>query len=249
MKNLVLLTVAASMFTTAFANTSEPLTFATEATYPPFVSMQANGQMTGFSVDLVNAVCKQMHAQCKLVNAPWESLIPALQMNKYDALFGGMAITKQREQVVNFSIPYYKNAVVYVSAKNSNFSPSHINHMTIGVQGGTQFQNYLQQTLGNKVNIKTYLSNMTALMDLKAGRLDAVFIDQPVAKEWLTKGDNNKDYHIAAKVINKQYFGAGNGIAINKNNPTLLKNINLALTQIENNGTYQKIIDKWFGSK
>jgi arginine transport system substrate-binding protein len=249
MKKLILTTTLCFCALQAVANDKQPIKFATEATYPPFVSMQSNGKMVGFSVDLVHALCKQMHKKCELINAPWASLIPALQMGQYNALFGGMAITKQREQVVNFSSPYYKNAVVYVSKKGGAFNAYHLKGMTIGVQGGSQFQNYLQKTYGSKITIKSYLSNMTALMDLQSGRLDAVFIDQPVAKLWLDKNHNSKKFHIAGKVQNKHYFGAGNGIALNKSNPVLLKNINAALKTIEANGSYNKIVSKWFGDK
>ena len=231
----------------SFASNEQPIKFATEATYPPFVSMGPNGHMSGFGVDLVDALCKQMHASCKLVNAPWESLIPSLKTHQYDALFGGMAITNQRKKVVNFSLPYYKNSVVFVSKKNSNFKINMISGKKIGVQGGSQFQNYLQNKYGSKVLIKTYLSNMTALMDLTSGRLDAVFIDQPVAKLWLDKSNNQNNFHIAAKVNDDCYFGGGNGIAISKDNPELLKKINSALKVIMSNGTYGKIEKKWFG--
>ena len=233
--------------TAAFADLS-PIKFATEATYPPFVSMTSDGKMVGFDADLVHALCQQMKNQCVLINAPWESLIPGLQMGKYDALFGGMAITKQREQVVNFTSPYYQNSVVFVSDKKSKFNLESMTGNSIGVQGGTEFQNYLQAVDGDKITIKTYLSNMTALMDLQAGRVDAVFIDQPVAKLWLDTDDHAKNYKIAGSVDNAEYFGKGNGIAVNKNNQGLLANLNEALVKIKQNGTYNTIVTKWFGS-
>lgn len=222
------------------------LIFATEATYPPFVYMNANGTMNGFDADIIEALCNQMHRQCKLVNAPWDSLIPSLQIGRFDSLFGGMGITAQREKVVDFTKPYYENAVTFVIKKGANFTLENIKGKTIGVQVGTTFDRYLRQKYGNSITIKTYESNMTALMDLKAGRINAVFLDKPVATMWL-KQKINEDYTDKYNIYNKKYFGIGNGIAIKKTNPELVKELNTALTQIKQDGTYQKIVNQWFG--
>ena len=198
----------------------KPLIFATEATYPPFVSTQANGKMVGFGVDVVMAVCKQMHQQCQLVNSPFDSLIPSLQLGKYDALFGGLGITSQRQKVVKFTKPYYNNSVVYVVNKSSQLDPNKLQGKTVGVQSGTQFQAYLQGTYGGKITIKNYASNMTALMDLKSGRIDAVLIDQPVAVTWL-KSPGNQQFTTIGNIHDQKYFGLGNGIAVNIHNEAL----------------------------
>lgn len=223
------------------------LTFATEATYPPFVTMTPGRKMVGYGPDVVQAVCQQMHKTCQLVNAPWDSLIPSLKMGKYDALFGGMAITKARQQVVDFSIPYYQNAITFVVPKKDNFviSQSGLKGKVIGVQGGTTFQQYLQTVYGSNVTIKTYASNMTALLDLKSGRVNAVFIDKPVATAWLEKASNGS-YKSVGNIEDPALFGPGNAIAINKGNPALKNAIDKALTVLKNNGTLKKLQQKWF---
>lgn len=235
-----------SLVVNANAQDQKTLIFATEATYPPFVSISPNGQIKGFDAEIVQALCKQMHRHCKLVNAPWDSLIPSLQIGRFDALFGGMGITKAREHVVDFTKPYYENSVTFVVKKGSEFSLSNIKGKTIGVQVGTTFAKYLMVKYGNQITIKTYQSNMTALIDLKAGRLNAVFLDKPVAALWLKK-PANKNYTDEYAITNPTYFGLGNGIAINKNNPQLVNDLNKALIEIKANGTYTKIVNQWFG--
>ncbi len=246
MKKLISMTLLAVAASSLMAS-QKPIIFATEATYPPFVAMSPSGEMIGFDADLIHAVCKQMQTACELKNEPWDGLIPGLMMHQYDALFGGMAITSQREKVVNFTQSYYQNPVVYVSKKGGDFTVKSIAGKTIGAQSGSQFQIYLQHIYGNTITIKTYASNMTALLDLQAGRLDAVLIDGPVAQLWLNKSDHAENFEIASQVTNTDYFGSGNGIAVNKSNPALLAQLNLALDTIKANGTYQELVHHWFG--
>ena len=82
MKKLVL---AALLSTFAFgAAAAEKISFGVSATYPPFESMDANNQIAGFDIDLANALCKQMQAECTFTNHAFDSLIPALKFKKYD---------------------------------------------------------------------------------------------------------------------------------------------------------------------
>jgi arginine transport system substrate-binding protein len=227
---------------------SKPIIFATEATYPPFVYMQPNGKMAGFGVSVVHAVCKQMHAKCKLVNVPFESLIPGLELGKFNVIFGGLGITANREKVINFTTPYYNNAVTYVVNKKSplKLNLKNMSGKIIGVQGGSTFESYLQGTYGSKITIKTYASNMTALLDLKEGRINAVFLDKPVAKVWLAKSGNS-GFETDGNIMSVKYFGPGDGMGVSKSNPKLLAQINQAIKTIKSNGVYQKIETHWFG--
>lgn len=84
MKKLVL---AALLSSFAFgAAAAEKISFGVSATYPPFESMDANNQIAGFDIDLANALCKQMQAECTFTNHAFDSLIPALKFKKYDAV-------------------------------------------------------------------------------------------------------------------------------------------------------------------
>ena len=102
MKKLVL---AALLSTFAFgAAAAEKISFGVSATYPPFESMDANNQIAGFDIDLANALCKQMQAECTFTNHAFDSLIPALKFKKYDAVISGMDITPERSKQVSFTV-------------------------------------------------------------------------------------------------------------------------------------------------
>lgn len=231
----------------AQAQSKQPLKFATEATYPPFVYMGPSGKIKGFGAAIVHALCQKMKTQCVTVNQPWDSLIPSLKLGKYDALFGGMDITPAREQQVDFTHSYYKNSAGFVASKAAHLvvSKSGLKGKTIGVQGGTTFDTYLQKVYGSDVTINRYPSEQDAFLDLASGRVDAVMGDTPLLKAWIAK--NSKQYAMINQLNSVKYFGAGHGIAVKKGNKKLQNALNKALVGIKADGTYSKIVSKYFG--
>ena len=236
----------------ANAQASAKITFATEATYPPFESMSPSGKIVGFDADLVQAICKQWQQSCQLVNAPFASLIPGLKTGKYDVMIGGLAITPQREKVVSFTQSYYKDPVYLVSLKSHALKAdaADLKNKTIGVQGGTSYQGFLEKFYP-QVKIKTYTSNLNALLDLGVKRIDGVLIDKPVFIAWLQgQGKSQQQFYTTLAASNQQqaaYFGPGNAIAVAKNNKVLLHKLNQAITAMKKDGSLKKMQKKWFG--
>lgn len=226
----------------------EKVSFATDATYPPFESSDASGQLKGFDIEVIKALCQQMKTKCVFVNQPWDSLIPSLQMGKFDVMFGAMNITAAREKQVDFTIPYYLNSAAVVAAKSKNLTldPNSLDGKTIGVLASSTFIPYLQEKYGNKVKINTYASEQTAFLDLTSGRIDAVMGDTPLIKTWLKQ--HEKDYALVGQPISdEKYFGKGYGLAVCKGNTKLVDQLNAAIKAIQANGTYNKIETKYFG--
>lgn len=223
--------------------------FATEATYPPFEHVTADGKIKGFDIAVMHALCKTIGASCTISNQPFDSLIPSLQLGKFDAIIGALAITEVRAKQVAFTNPYYQDSVSFVKAKSTKLviSLADLKGKAIGVQGGTTFEHYLEDTYGDIVNIKLYASNEQALLDLESGRLDAFLGDTPFVMQWLKKG-NAKNYAIVGKPITDQkYFGKGDGIAVKKDNKELLTALNKALAKIKANGVLPKLVKQYLG--
>ncbi|GAB7215120.1 hypothetical protein OS42_17310 [Dickeya oryzae] len=100
------------------AGAAETIRFATEASYPPFESVDASNQIVGFDIDLANALCKQIQATCTFSNQAFDSLIPGLKFRRYDAVIAGMDITPERQQQVSFTQPYYENSALFIAQKD-----------------------------------------------------------------------------------------------------------------------------------
>ncbi|HCI30648.1 MAG TPA: ABC transporter substrate-binding protein, partial [Psychrobacter sp.] len=80
---------------------------ATESSYKPFSYTDADGKLIGYEIELVDALCAQMKAECEVISQDWDGLIPGLNAQKFDAAIAGMSITPERKEVVDFSDPYF----------------------------------------------------------------------------------------------------------------------------------------------
>lgn len=241
MKKVLLATLLAGLSLSATA--AQTIRFATEASYPPFESMDANNKIVGFDVDLANALCKEIDATCTFSNQSFDSLIPSLKFRRIDAVMAGMDITPEREKQVLFSNPYYDNSALFIGQKDKVADIAALKGKKVGVQNGTTHQKFIMDK-HPEITTVPYDSYQNAKLDLQNGRIDAVFGDTAVVTEWLKA--EPKLAPIGDKVTDKGYFGTGLGIAVRQGNTDLQAKFNTALEKVKKDGTYQTIYEKWF---
>ncbi|EMF7563291.1 arginine ABC transporter substrate-binding protein [Serratia marcescens] len=241
MKKLIIAAVLAGISVSASA--AETIRFATEASYPPFEFIDAGNKIQGFDVDLANALCKEMQAECTFTNQAFDSLITSLKFKRFDAVMAGMDITPEREKQVLFTKPYYDNSALFIAQKGKIADVAALKGKKVGVQNGTTHQKYLTDK-HPEITTVPYDSYQNAILDLKNGRVDAVFGDTAVVNEWLKQNDALAA--VGAKVTDKDYFGTGLGIAVRQKNTELQGKFNAALDKIKQDGTYETIYKKWF---
>lgn len=241
MKKVLLAALLASMSLSATA--AQTIRFATEASYPPFETMDANNQIVGFDVDLANALCKEIEATCTFTNQSFDSLIPGLKFRRIDAAIAGMDITPEREKQVLFTKPYYDNSALFISVDGKYTGIDQLKGKKVGVQNGTTHQKFLTDKYPD-IKVVSYDSYQNARLDMQNGRIDAVFGDTAVVTEWLKA--NNKLAAVGDKVTDQDYFGTGLGIAVRQGNTELQQKFNNALDKVKQNGTYEAIYNKWF---
>ncbi|MGL5344459.1 MAG: arginine ABC transporter substrate-binding protein [Plesiomonas sp.] len=233
--------VCAGFSTSALA--TETIRFAMEATYPPFESTNEKNEIVGFDVDLAKALCAELKAECTFSNQAFDSLIPGLKFRRYDAAISAMDITDDRLKQVDFTKPYYDNAAIFISQKGKFADVSALKDKKVGVQNGSTHQTYINEQMKN-LKAVPYGSYQNAVIDMKNGRVDAVFGDTAVIAEWLKQDKSLTP--VGQPVTDKAYFGQGFGIAVNKGNTALLTQLNTALDTLHANGTYQSLYNKWF---
>ncbi|HEI8865617.1 arginine ABC transporter substrate-binding protein [Serratia sp. AKBS12] len=241
MKKLIIAAVLAGISVSAAA--AETIRFATEASYPPFEFVGADNKIQGFDVDLANAMCKEMQATCTFTNQAFDSLIPSLKFKRFDAVMAGMDITPEREKQVLFTKPYYDNSALFIAQKGKVADVASLKGKKVGVQNGTTHQKFLTDK-HPEITTVPYDSYQNAILDLKNGRVDAVFGDTAVVNEWLKQNDALAA--VGDKVTDKGYFGTGLGIAVRQKNTDLQGKFNAALDKIKQDGTYEAIYKKWF---
>ncbi|AIM21202.1 cationic amino acid ABC transporter periplasmic binding protein [Serratia sp. SCBI] len=184
-----------------------------------------------------------MQAECTFTNQAFDSLIPSLKFKRFDAVMAGMDITPEREKQVLFTKPYYDNSALFIAQKGKIADVAALKGKKVGVQNGTTHQKYLTDK-HPEITTVPYDSYQNAILDLKNGRVDAVFGDTAVVNEWLKQNDALAT--VGAKVTDKDYFGTGLGIAVRQKNTDLQGKFNAALDKIKQDGTYETIYKKWF---
>ncbi len=246
-----LLLAAITMLPTSavLAGQGATLRIATEGAYPPFNYFTADGQLAGFDIEIGQALCAQMKAQCQFVSQSWDGIIPALLADKYDLILASMFITEERKQKVAFSDPYQKSAMTFVVPKDSDihdFSPSALAGKTIGAQASSTQGDYLTAKYPDS-DVRLYPTQDAVNLDLASGRLDAQVGDIIPMLEWTSKTEDGACCEMAgAPITEAQYVGDGVGIALRKEDQALREQVNQALAAIIADGTYKTINDKYF---
>ncbi|MCX7780886.1 MAG: basic amino acid ABC transporter substrate-binding protein [Negativicutes bacterium] len=227
------------------ASTAKVLKVGAETTFPPFEFQdEKTKEYTGFDIDLMKAIAKQMGYEMQIQSMGFDALIPALEAGQIDVIASAMTITEERAKKVTFSKPYYKSglSIVVKSDNNTIKTFKDLEGKRIAVQIGTTGADEAKKIKDAKV--REYNSTSEAFLELKAGGVDAVVNDLPVNQYYLAQG-GAKDAKAVGEILNAEEYG----IAIAKKNKDLADKVNNALEEIKKNGEYDKIHEKWFGKK
>lgn len=245
-KIVAAVTLVAGAFAGSQAIAGDKVRIATEGAYAPFNMKNEQGELIGFDVEIANALCAEMKADCTIVEQDWDGMIPALKGRKFDAIIASMSITEERLKAVDFTDPYYTNALAFVAAKGKDLATdkASLKGKTLGAQRATIAGQYLEDELGDTVTVKLYDTQDNAYLDLASGRLDGLVSDKFPAYDWMRtdagKGFEFKGETIKTKSVDKI------GIAIRHGEGELKAKFNKALKAIVDNGTYAKINAKYF---
>ena len=238
----------AMLATGVHAQDKRKVKIGTEGAYPPFNSIDAQGKLVGFDVDIANALCEAANFECEFVVQDWDGIIPGLIAKKYDAIIASMSITEQRKEVVDFTDKYYNTPAKFVAGKDADFdiSPEGLAGKVVGVQRATTHENFLRGEFP-EVEIRTYATQDEANADLVSGRLDLIMADSVALLEGFLTTDEGQDFEFVGPDYNDpRYHGEGAGIAIRKGEDELRALFNEAIDEIRADGTYQAINEKYF---
>ncbi|RCW56531.1 MULTISPECIES: basic amino acid ABC transporter substrate-binding protein [Halanaerobium] len=214
----------------------------TNASFPPFEYVE-KGEIVGFDIDLVKEIAKLQDFEVEFRDISFDSLIPGLASGSLDIVAAGMTITDARKEVVSFSDPYYSaNQSVLVHEGSEEDLTVLFGSNDIGVQTGTTGDTWVRDKLVKPDiltgELRNYDSYVFVIRDLANQNIDAAVLDKPVAETY----SKNNPVNVVAEVITGEEYG----IAVGKNNQALLKEINAGLAKVIENGTMDKLIEKYF---
>lgn len=215
------------------------LVVAMSGEFKPFSHFEDN-QLTGFDYDIAAAIADEMGLTLKPETASFASLIQGLQSSRYDALIASMTPTDKRKEVVDFTESYYTDGAQYFVTTDSDCEKFDVeSNVSVGVANGTTYDQFLADE-GFKGEVVKFESDITALEDTEAGRLDGTITGLLVGLFQIE--DAKRDLRACGEPL----YTESPAIAVAKDNP-LKGDLDEALKAIKDNGTYADISTKWFG--
>lgn len=249
--SLIGLAVAAA--SSAQARDYDQVRIGVDVPYVPMEFRTPEGDLTGFDIELGNAMCEEIGMTCEWIEQEWDGIIPGLLSRNYDAVMSSMTINDERRQQVLFSDPYITMPSAWFAASDLDIDEANeetLEGLTIGVQRGTLQDNYVTDNYGSVADISRYSTADDMVLDMDAQRLDIVFLDFPIGQSTLVENED-ADYTIVGEKITepKEYFGDGFGIAFRQRDEALAEKFNEALATLQENGTYDEIHARYFGEE
>lgn len=219
------------------------LNVGTEATFAPFEFMD-KGEVTGFDVDLLNAVADEAGYEVKIDNTGWDAMFAGLQSKQLDIGMAGITITDERLESYDFSNPYFESKTMIVFKDGVNIANANdLKGKKIGVQNGTTGQFAAEKVVGqNSPDISKYETAALMFQALQGNNVQAVVTDIAVALEYQK---NNPDAGVNTVVDDKEFESEYYGILFPKGSD-LVDEFDTALQAVIDNGKYAEIYKKWF---
>ncbi|AHF65501.1 MULTISPECIES: cystine ABC transporter substrate-binding protein [Pseudomonas] len=215
-----------------------------EGTYPPFSFVDENGKLTGFEVELSEALAKELGVKAKVQPTKWDGILAALESKRLDVVINQVTISEERKKKYDFSQPYTISGLQALTQKKNADTiktPQDLAGKKVGVGLGTNYEQWIKTNVPTAI-VKTYDDDPTKFQDLRVGRIDAILVDRLAALEIAAK---TKDaFGVAGAPFSRQE----SGIALRKGEPELLDAINKAIDKLRADGTLGKLSQKYFNA-
>ncbi len=224
----------------------EKLEIVTDAAYAPFEYMD-KGTITGFDIDLMNAVLEEAGYEGDFKNIGWDPLFAEIQGEKADLAISAITINEERKESFDFSTPYFESTNMILVPEDSDIkSAEDLKGKKVAVQNGTTGQAAVEKILGkNHKNIKKFENNTLAIMELVQGGADAVVADNTVVIEY---AKNNPDKKLKTVKDENNFDSEFYGVMFPKGSD-LKADFDKAIKTVIENGTYSEIYKEWFGDE
>ncbi len=221
----------------AIACKSDKVLIATDGEYHPFNFVNEDtGEIGGLERELGDELCRRAGLECKWTINAWEDMIPDLRTDQFDAIMAGMSITSARDELIDFTEPYYPpTPSVYIARAGEGDDAI---QGTLGAMEETIHSNYFQATDRQYVGFEDPEGSLDALL---SGEIDAILVDRPYALEKLAEHEGR-----VAIVGPGVPLDQGFGIGIREDSP-LRERFNEAIASMKADGTLNDLLRKWVG--
>lgn len=215
------------------------LTVGTSPSFPPFESLEG-GRVVGFDVDLVEELASRLRLKVDWKFVPWDYVLQGLDEGSYDLAVSAITITGGRSQLVDFSQPYLEvDQSICVREGTFVQGPEDLKGLRVGVLKESTGE-YTARNIPGVAEVVRYPKINDAFQDLEYGKIDAVVNDYPTS---LFLSRVRKGLEVTAVLQTDETYG----LAVRKGNASLLEAVNWAIRSITKDGTYERLLERWFG--
>jgi len=210
--------------------------------FPPMGFRQADGKLVGFDIDAAEEVGKRLGIKIEWQPTAWDGVIHSLKAKKFDCIWNGMTITEARAKEVAFTKPYVMDGqIAVINFKEKRFkSMADLKGVKAGTQKGSSGLQAAKKLPNAPAELKEYDDYPKALLDLEAGRIDVVVVDNVTGRDFIAKRPGK--FKTVPGMISKEPFG----IAFRQTDTDLRKKVQDTLDKMVKDGTMKKMSKKWF---
>ncbi len=212
------------------------ISIATNPDYPPFETIDDEGNVIGFDIDLSTAVAEELGVSPKFVKMSFDTIITAVKNGQADLGVSAFSITEERKQSIDFSDPYYSSSQVIMVLENSGLTAKEdLAGKVIAVELSTTGADAAKTI--EDAQVKAVDDYNVATMMLKNGSAHAVVLDAPIAAEYVSR------YNFI--VLETPLTFEETAMVIKKGNNDLKAAVDKALEKIKADGKYDELKKKW----
>lgn len=215
-----------------------------DTSFVPFCFPDEDNNYTGFDIDMLAAFSEYLGFDYELQPMDFTALLMSVQTGKLDMGMAGITITEERQEVMDISDPYYDAGLqIFIQKDNDTISSiSDLEGKTIALKEGTASVDYVAENVSD-CTVITFPNIENAYLEVQRGKADAVIYDAP---NMLYYASQNPD--CGCKVVGDLVDACQYGVVLQKDSE-YTEYINAALAYFHENGTYDDIYEKWFGTE
>ena len=216
--------------------------------FAPMGFKNESGEIVGFDVDLAKEVGQRLDKEVIFQPIDWSMKESELNSGNIDFIWNGYTITEERKEKVDFSEAYLNNKQVIVTLVATDInSKSDLAGKKVGAQSESSAIEAMEKDMElyesfNGGEAITFEDNNQALMDLEAGRIDAVVADEILVKYYIKLKGEDK-----FKVLTEDFGSEEYGVGIRKGDIETVEAVNNAFEEMKKDGKMSEISQKWFG--
>jgi polar amino acid transport system substrate-binding protein len=227
----------------------QSIRFLTELDYPPFNYVGADGNPTGFNIDLARQLCDEIKVACTIQARRFDLLMDALDENRGDAVIASIAITPAARRRAEFTDPYYRTPARFVARADSAIGdvlPELVEGKKIAVVAGTAHEAFLKEMF-TAAEVRSYANSEAAREALRNNDVDLLFGDGISLAFWLNGSDSGGCCAFrGGPFLESRFFGEGVGIAVKRGNDLLRQALNWALFRQWEKGGFADLWLRYF---